>query len=92
MRFRLRSALLVVAAHLPLAAGVVTLGSAPADATMTVQPPWASVVSPAVQVNVYTTGRQHSPKVARMSDGTFLVSWSSEPEPDGQAELVGRFA
>lgn len=40
-----------------------------------------------IQVNTYADDAQHSPKIAISDDGSFLVAWLSEEEPEGGGSL-----
>jgi len=40
-----------------------------------------------IQVNTYADDAQHSPRVAISDDGSFLVAWLSEEEPQGGGSL-----
>jgi len=57
------------------------------DIFLRVFPADGSNPSDPMQVNTYDDDAQHSPKVAINDDGSFLVAWLSEEEPEGGGSL-----
>jgi len=52
------------------------------DIFLRVFPADGSIPSDPMQVNTYGDDAQHSPRVAISDDGSFLVAWLSEEEPE----------